>query len=177
MIFFRWLMLPQLRRARSGHKMVVTNGKLTVNLDSTKGHQDLSWLPLVNIMRRRSSNSNSKCNICDIFSHFLKFLGARQYNQYGAFQTLLFYLVSMHQSTTFELTSTNCLQHHEIFESSSNIIDLSGDGWMRNLSGSGWLDGVNVNYHWWIYQVWVVRWCWFWLILVNLSGGGWQNSP
>ena len=128
MIFFRWLMLPQLRRARSGHKMVVTNGKLTVNLDSTKGHQDLSWLPLVNIMRRRSSNSNSKCNICDIFSHFLKFLGARQYNQYGAFQTLLFYLVSMHQSTTFELTSTNCLQHHEIFESSSNIIDLSGDG-------------------------------------------------
>lgn len=26
----RWLMLPQLRRARSGHKMVVTNGKLTV---------------------------------------------------------------------------------------------------------------------------------------------------
>ena len=89
MIFFRWLMLPQLRRARSGHKMVVTNGKLTVNLNSTKGHQDLSWL-LVNIIRRGRCNNNFKCNYCDMFSHFLKVLGNRQYNQYGLFQTFPF---------------------------------------------------------------------------------------
>ena len=106
MIFFRWLMLPQLRRARSGHKMVVTNGKLTVNLDSTKGHQDLSWL-LVNIIRRGSCNNNFKCNYCDMFSHFLKVLGNRQYNQQDSFKLFLFYLVPMHHCTTFDINQVS----------------------------------------------------------------------